>query len=163
MEETRRPATGSVRNVIDESASYAMLPEVGLNKQRIQLRTPIRPLDDSGKAHDGAVALCDEDAAVRNLLDRQLDRARVREEGVAYECSCPIGQRLQFCKHTVAIALAYLEKERAEAEQGLALLRQALTAIPTPSLVEGLLVLARRDVEWSTELKRMCLERLGSL
>ncbi|MEJ7597214.1 MAG: hypothetical protein WKG01_04825 [Kofleriaceae bacterium] len=90
-------------------------------------------------------------------------RVWVREQGVAYECSCPIGQRLQFCKHTVAIALAYLEKERAEAEQGLALLRQALTAIPPPSLVEGLLVLARRDVEWSTELKRMCLERLGTL
>ena len=90
-------------------------------------------------------------------------RVWVREEGVAYECTCPIGVRLQFCKHTVAIALAYLEKERAEAEQGLALLRQALTTIPQPALVEGLLVMARRNIEWSTELKRMCLETLGSL
>jgi hypothetical protein len=40
-------------------------------------------LYDSGKAHDGAVALRDEDAAVRNLLDWQRDRARVRKEGVA--------------------------------------------------------------------------------
>lgn len=90
-------------------------------------------------------------------------RVWVRDEGVAYECSCPIGVRLQFCKHTVAIALAYLENERAEAEQGLVLLRQALTALPPPSLVEGLLVLARRDAEWSTALRRMCLETLGSL
>ncbi len=90
-------------------------------------------------------------------------RVWVRDEGVAFECTCPIGVRLQFCKHTVAIALAYLEKERAEAEQGLALLRQALTALPQPKLVEGLLVMARRDGELSTELKRMCLETLGTL
>ena len=90
-------------------------------------------------------------------------RVWVRDEGVAFECTCPIGVRLQFCKHTVAIALAYLEKERAEAEQGLALLRQALSALPQGRLVEGLLVMARRDGELSTELRRMCLETLGTL
>jgi len=88
-------------------------------------------------------------------------RIWMREEGLAYECTCPIGARLQFCKHTVAIALAHLEKERAEAEQGLTILREALVAIPATSLVEGLLVLARRDAEWSDALKRLCLEALS--
>jgi uncharacterized Zn finger protein len=88
-------------------------------------------------------------------------RIWMREEGLAYECTCPIGERQQFCKHTVAIALAHLEAERAEAEQGLAVLRQALAAIPGEALVEGLLVLARRDPEWSDALKRMCLDALS--
>ena len=88
-------------------------------------------------------------------------RIWVRDEGLAYECTCPIGVTRQFCKHTVAIALAHLEKERAEAERGLAVLREALVAIPQQSLVEGLLVLARRDVEWADALKRMCLEALS--
>ena len=56
-------------------------------------------------------------------------RLWVRDEGLAYECTCPIGIKLQFCKHTVAIALAHLEKERVEAERGLGVLREALAAI----------------------------------
>lgn len=88
-------------------------------------------------------------------------RIWMREEGLAYECTCPIGERLQFCKHTVAIALAHLEQERKEAEQGLTVLRQALVAIPSESLVDGLLVLARRDPDWSDALKRLCLDALS--
>jgi uncharacterized Zn finger protein len=88
-------------------------------------------------------------------------RIWMREEGLAYECTCPIGERRQFCKHTVAIALAHLEAERKEAEQGLAVLRQALTTITSEALVDGLLVLARRDPEWADALKRMCLDALS--
>jgi uncharacterized Zn finger protein len=88
-------------------------------------------------------------------------RIWMRAEGLAYECTCPIGVQNQFCKHTVAIALAHLEQERAEAERGLGVLRDALRAIPQPALIEGLLVLARRDGELADTLKRMCLETLS--
>ena len=88
-------------------------------------------------------------------------RIWMRDEGLAYECTCPIGERRQFCKHTVAIALAHLEAERKEAEQGLSVLRQALTTITNEALVDGLLVLARRDPEWADALKRMCLDALS--
>lgn len=88
-------------------------------------------------------------------------RIWMREEGLAYECTCPIGIKRQFCKHTVAIALAHLERERLDAERGLAVLHQALVAIPPSALVEGLLVRARRDGDWATELKRLCLEALS--
>ncbi len=84
----------------------------------------------------------------------------MREEGLAYECTCPIGQRRQFCKHTVAIALHHLETSRKEAEQGIGLLRQALGGIAHESLIDGLLDLARRDKEWSDALKRLCLSAL---
>lgn len=88
-------------------------------------------------------------------------RLWVRDDGLAYECTCPVGETRQFCKHTVAIALAHLEQERTEAERGLGVLREALAAIPQPALVDGLLVLARRDAEWADALKRMCLEALS--
>lgn len=88
-------------------------------------------------------------------------RLWMRDEGLAYECTCPIGAKQQFCKHTVAIALAHLEQERAEAERGLGVLREALGAIPQPTLIEGLLVLARRDAELADTLKRMCLDALS--
>lgn len=90
-----------------------------------------------------------------------LVRIWMRAEGLAYECTCPIGEQSQFCKHTVAIALAHLEQERSEAERGLGVLREALAAIPQPALIEGLLVLARRDNELADTLKRMCLETLS--
>lgn len=89
-------------------------------------------------------------------------RIWMRDEGLAYECNCPIGEQRQFCKHTVAIALAHLETERREAERGIALLREALTTVPGAKLVDGLLELARRDGEWATALKRMCLDALST-
>jgi len=89
-------------------------------------------------------------------------RLWMREEGLAYECTCPIGAQRQFCKHTVAIALAHLEAERVEAERGLHILREALHTVDPPALIERLLVLARRSPEWCDELKRLCLDALSS-
>lgn len=87
-------------------------------------------------------------------------RVWVRDEGVAFECTCPIGERQQFCKHTVAIALAHLDQERRDAEHGLAVLREALGAITATALIDGLVVLARRDLALADDLKRLCLEAL---
>ena len=72
-------------------------------------------------------------------------RIWVREEGLAYECTCPMGAQRQFCKHTVAIALAHLDKERREAERELALLRRRVMAVDPMVLVDRLLDHARTD------------------
>ena len=88
-------------------------------------------------------------------------RIWVRDEGLAYECTCPIGVKQQFCKHTVAIALAHLETERVEAERGLGVLREALQTVPPIALVDRLLVVGRRDPALADDLKRMCLEILA--
>ena len=101
------------------------------------------------------------------VLPTERDRAPyvvriwMRDEGLAYECTCPIGKQRQFCKHTVAIALAHLETERTEAERGLGILREALLTVQPTALVERLLVLARRSPEWADELKRACLDALS--
>ena len=102
------------------------------------------------------------------VLPTERDRAPyvvriwMRDEGLAYECTCPIGVTRQFCKHTVAIALAHLEAERAEAERGLGVLREALFTVQPAALVERLLVRARRNPEWADELKRICLDALST-
>lgn len=88
-------------------------------------------------------------------------RIWIRDEGLAYECTCPVGVKMQFCKHTVAIALAHLETERVEAERGLGVLREALQTIPAPALIDQLLVMARRDPALADDLKRMCLDVLS--
>lgn len=72
-------------------------------------------------------------------------RIWVREEGLAYECTCPMGVQRQFCKHAVAVALAHLEKERQEAEGEFALLRERVMAVDAAVLVERLLERARTD------------------
>jgi uncharacterized Zn finger protein len=88
-------------------------------------------------------------------------RIWLRDEGIAYECTCPIGAQRQFCKHGVALALAHLDKERIDAERGLGVLREALLTVTQPALVEGLLQLARRDAETADSLKRLCLDALS--
>lgn len=88
-------------------------------------------------------------------------RLWMHQDGLAYECTCPVGVKLRFCKHTVAIALAHLEAEQRRAERHIPLLREALAHLPPPALVEGLCGLAERDAEWSNALKRMCLEALA--
>src|SRR5204862_940401 len=62
--------TSNLRKMVDESSSDALLPEQRLDKQGVQLRTAVGTRHHSGKAGDDAVAFCDEDAALRNLLDR---------------------------------------------------------------------------------------------
>lgn len=87
-------------------------------------------------------------------------RISMHDEGIAYESTCPIGQRRVFCKHTVAISLYHLEAQRKEAAAGMDVLHQALMAIPQEALVNGLIGLAKTDTEWSDALKRLCLEVL---
>ena len=88
-------------------------------------------------------------------------RIWVHETGLAYRCTCPVGRSLSFCKHTVAISLAHLENERIAVERHITLLREALTTISQPALVDGLLALAHRDHDWSVELKKLCLDALS--
>ncbi len=88
-------------------------------------------------------------------------RIWMREEGVGYECTCPVGITRQFCKHAVAIALHHLEQERAAARKGMGVLREALNHVTQPELVDGLVGLAMRDDHLADDLKRLALELLA--
>jgi uncharacterized Zn finger protein len=72
-------------------------------------------------------------------------RIWIRAEGMAYQCTCPIGTDRQFCKHGVALALAHLAKPAA--------------IEPDPaelhSLAEQLVAKARRDPELLATLREL--------
>ena len=85
-------------------------------------------------------------------------RLWVREDGLAYECTCPIGEKRQFCKHTVAVALAHLEAERATIELEVAKLRVRLAAMSPHVLADKLLGAARNDGALFEALKRLLPE-----
>lgn len=72
-------------------------------------------------------------------------RIWLRDQGLAYECTCPMGMQRQFCKHAVAVALAHLEKERQEAEGEFSQLRSRVLAVEPAVLVERLLDHARTN------------------
>jgi len=66
-------------------------------------------------------------------------RIWVRAEGFAVECSCPMGEQQQFCKHAVAVALAHLSQpRRAEAPN----IHDRLHAVDHGRLVDALLARA---------------------
>src|SRR5262245_33786350 len=70
VQKAGRPHTSHVGDVIDEAPSDAVLPEVRLDEQGVQLRATIGTGHYRRKASDDAVAFCNEDTATRNLLRR---------------------------------------------------------------------------------------------
>lgn len=83
-------------------------------------------------------------------------RLWVRDNGLAYECTCPVGAKLQLCKHAVAIALAYLERDHQRGERELASLRKDLMNVSMSALLDGLVAHAHLDRELLDALKQIC-------
>jgi hypothetical protein len=69
--------------MINQESPQASFPEVRLDEQRIELGVPVRPRQDGCEADDDALALRHEHVTIGGVLDRQLDRVRIREESVA--------------------------------------------------------------------------------
>jgi uncharacterized Zn finger protein len=72
-------------------------------------------------------------------------RIWIRDDGLAFECSCPVGVKLTFCKHAVAVALAHLRKQQQKVELELVRLRGDLMGLSINSLLDGLIAQARVD------------------
>jgi uncharacterized Zn finger protein len=83
------------------------------------------------------------------------DRARakyetriwIKADGLAYKCTCPVGDDGRFCKHAVAVALAHLDDIERRSRGTLASLEQRLRAIPHFELVDRLVSAAREQPE----------------
>lgn len=75
-----------------------------------------------------------------------LVRIRVHQESLAYHCSCPQGQDRAFCKHAVALGLAWVARAAAPADSvGRASVRRALEGLTRPALLALLCGLADED------------------
>jgi uncharacterized Zn finger protein len=82
-------------------------------------------------------------------------RIWVRDDGLAFDCTCPIGNTRQVCKHTVAVTLAHLEKERARAEAEMSSLRDKLMDLSVRELLDGLVSRARTEPALLTALNEL--------
>lgn len=69
----------------------------------------------------------------------------VKEDGLSFDCTCPIGNSRQICKHTVAVTLAHLDQERRRAEAELSQLKDKLMDLSLRELIDGLLSRARNE------------------
>jgi uncharacterized Zn finger protein len=83
-------------------------------------------------------------------------RMWVRDDGIAYQCTCPIGTNRQFCKHTVAIALAHLDRERRGRRDKPAALRARLAILDPETILDRLVELAHDDPALHAALQRVC-------
>jgi len=72
-------------------------------------------------------------------------RIWVREDGLAYACTCPVGVEQKFCKHAVAVAIAHLEQERRRHEEKIVGLREQLMNVSLNALLDGLIEHAKAD------------------
>jgi uncharacterized Zn finger protein len=68
-----------------------------------------------------------------------------KEDGIAYRCTCPVGEEGRFCKHAVAIALAHLDNADREAGAMLDRVVSKLVAMPRETLLMRLAERARTD------------------
>jgi uncharacterized Zn finger protein len=83
-------------------------------------------------------------------------RIWMRDDGLAYQCTCPVGASLKTCKHTVAVVLAHLQNDHPRAERELEALRASLMNVSMAALLDGLIADARLDRELFNALKRIC-------
>jgi uncharacterized Zn finger protein len=97
-------------------------------------------------------------------------RVWIRDNALAFSCSCPMGEEGYFCKHAVAVGLAWLQREapapspsaddtpplerRLIARSELAELRDRLGALDKQSLVELLVREAATNAQLRARLGR---------
>lgn len=100
-------------------------------------------------------------ASVRGSMDYVV-QIWVREEGLAYRCTCPQGEDKAFCKHAVALGLAWLAHAATSTrvatlsgDHAEAAIERALDRLPRKVLVDVLRDLAREDEAVRARLIRL--------
>jgi len=86
-----------------------------------------------------------------------LVRLWVKDDNLAFHCSCPVGQEQTFCKHAVAVALTWLASPRGMLAASLDkdAVAAALDGIPRTGLVELLM----EEAAQNAALRERILER----
>ncbi len=115
----RRPLLYVFNGTPPSMSAPAKLAEI-LTLAEIQTNADTRTFE-RGMAyfHDGAVSRLEEHegavrASVRGTHRYRVELAVAGDGGLAYACNCPVGDQGVFCKHAVAVALAWLENSGEE-------------------------------------------------
>lgn len=88
-------------------------------------------------ARGRVVALSRHEAMVTATVQGHTDyrvRIWVKDSGLAYACTCPVGVEGLFCKHGVAVGLAWLSRESAELKRATVARDPNAPTQPTPAL-----------------------------
>jgi uncharacterized Zn finger protein len=95
-----------------------------------------------GLAHDGEVVVAEVVGGRRYRV-----RLWAEDDDVAHACTCPVGEDGRFCKHCVAVGLAWIAARApaADAQLSLADVRAHLAGLGAEALVELLMEQAAVD------------------
>lgn len=95
-----------------------------------------------GLAHDGQVVVAEVAGGRRYRV-----RLWVEDDRLAHVCTCPVGEDGRFCKHCVAVGLAWIAARApaATVERALPDVREHLAALDRDALVELLMEQAAVD------------------
>jgi uncharacterized Zn finger protein len=95
-----------------------------------------------GLAHDGEVVVAEVVGGRRYRV-----RLWAEDDDVAHACTCPVGEDGRFCKHCVAVGLAWIAARApaADAQPSLADVRAHLAGLGAEALVELLMEQAAVD------------------
>lgn len=106
--------------------------------------------------NEGRVKLIETDGEIEARVSgtRTYDIQILLQEGdIQYDCTCPIGQDGDFCKHCVAVSLAWLSQNKESASKGSqqkhrsprADIRKYLATLEPPALIELVMEACKRD------------------
>ena len=97
----------------------------------------------------------DEENILANVIGSHLYRVRlgVGEDGLDYDCSCPVGADGSFCKHCVAVGLEWLAKRQSgESADTMDGVRAYLESLDKAELVRMLVEQALNDADFRNRL-----------
>jgi hypothetical protein len=83
VQDARGALSRDLGAMFDQQSSNAPFPKCRLDEQRIELGIAVRPSEDGCEADDHAILLRYEHVAICDLLDRECDCVRIREQRVA--------------------------------------------------------------------------------
>ena len=142
--------TSTIANILHRDTIAAIVGERTYERGRrcFQAKRVVRVEIDAGQIR-GSVR-----PATAGRADYDV-RVWIREDGLAYHCTCPVGDDGKFCKHAVAIALAHLDASEHAAEAHLLDIERTLRALPQSVLVTRLVAEARSSAAMHEALARM--------
>ena len=120
--------------------------------------------------NEGRVKLIEADHEIEARVSgtRTYDVQILLEDGdIQYDCTCPVGQDGDFCKHCVAVSLAWLSQNKERAGKGSqqkhrsprADIRNYLVTLESPALIELVMEACKRDDRLYERLLRKTSDR----
>jgi len=144
--------TTTIANILHRETIAALVGERTYERGErcFRARRVVRALVDAGQVR-GTVR-----PGTAGRADYEV-RIWIREDGLAYHCTCPVGTDGSFCKHAVAVALAHLDALEHASDPRTDAIERALRTLTHDELVSRLVAAAHVDSTLRSALARLTL------